>query len=103
MMEDTTELANKIRKLSDGFACPPAHTAPASQHASLVAELTQAVHARDAFIGIAAHELRNPMTPILGYVEHIVSVGRRPEREWPEAIVVALARLARLICEYIQR
>ena len=49
------------------------------------AELTRAVHARDEFLAIAAHELRNPMTPILGYVEHILAVGRRPEIEPPAA------------------
>jgi two-component system OmpR family sensor kinase len=96
------ELATKIS--NDDFACPCAHTAPPlSQHAHLVAELTQAVQARDAFIAIAAHELRNPMTPILGYVEHILSVGRRPESEYPEAAIVALERLAGLIAEYIKR
>src|SRR6202035_4052089 len=103
MMEDTTELATKIRKLSDGFACPSAHTAPGSQHASLVAELTQAVQARDAFIAIAAHELRNPMTPMLGYVEHILSLGRRPESRCPAAMIVALERLANQIAEYVKR
>ena len=54
MMEDTTELATEIRKLSDDFAHPGARTTPGSQHARLVAELTQAVHARDAFKAIAA-------------------------------------------------
>src|SRR5712691_83093 len=80
-----------------------AHTAPRGRHARLVAELTEAVHARDAFIAIAAHELRNPMTPILGYVEHVLSVGGRPESECPRAIIVALERLAGLIGEYIKR
>jgi two-component system, OmpR family, sensor kinase len=103
IMEGKTELATKIRRLSDDFARPPARTAPWSQHARLVAELAQAVHARDAFIAIAAHELRNPMTPILGYVEHMLSVGRRRESECPEAIIVALERLAGLIGEYIKR
>jgi len=103
MMEDTTELATKIRELSDDFGRPRDGTAPGSQHARVVAELTQAVHARDAFIAIAAHELRNPMTPILGYVEHILSVGGRPESECPRAIIVALERLAVLIGEYIKR
>src|SRR5437870_4313511 len=79
------------------------YPAPRGQHARLVAELTQAVHARDTFIAIAAHELRNPMTPILGYVEHVLSVGRRPESECPEAIIVTLERLAGLIGEYIKR
>src|SRR4029077_1238990 len=101
IMEDETERSSEIRKASCEVA--HAHTAPRSQHARLVAELTRAVHARDAFIAIAAHELRNPMTPILGYVEHILSVGRRPESECPEAIIVALERLAGLIGEYIKR
>src|SRR5258708_14738795 len=42
------------------------------------------------------------MSNIFGYVEHIVSVGRRPESECPEAIIVALERLAGLIGEYIK-
>jgi two-component system OmpR family sensor kinase len=103
MMEGETKLAIEIRELSDDLACPPAHAAPRSEHARLVAELMRAVRARDAFIAIAAHELRNPMTPILGYVEHILSVGRRPESECPEAIIAALERLAGLIGEYIKR
>lgn len=61
------------------------------------------MHARDAFIAIAAHELRNPMTPILGYVEHILSVGRRPESGYPEAVLVALERLAGLVGEYVKQ
>jgi len=36
-----------------------------------VAELEAAVSARDDFLAIAAHELRNPMTPILGQVERL--------------------------------
>src|ERR1700726_2183666 len=103
MMEGETDLAAKILELGNDPARLRDRTAPGSQPARLVAELTQAVHARDAFIAIAAHELRNPMTPILGYVEHILSVGRRPESECPEAIVVALERLAGLIVEYIKR
>ena len=102
-MEGETDLAAKILELGNDTARLRDRTAPGSQHARLVAELTQAVHARDAFIAIAAHELRNPMTPILGYVEHILSVGRRPESECPEAIIVALERLAGLIGEYIKR
>jgi two-component system OmpR family sensor kinase len=101
MMEDETELASEICKACSEIAY--AHGASQSQHAYIVAELAQAVYARDAFIAIAAHELRNPMTPILGYVEHILSVGRRPESECPEAIIVALERLARLVAEYVKR
>src|SRR5215469_1330418 len=92
MMEGETELASEICKACGEVA--NAHITPRGQHTRLVAELTRAVHARDAFIAIAAHELRNPMTPMLGYVEHILSVGRRPETECAKAIIVALERLA---------
>jgi two-component system OmpR family sensor kinase len=101
MTEDETELSSKICKACGEVAL--AHTAPRSQHSRLVAELTQAVHARDAFIAIAAHELRNPMTPMLGYVEHILSVARRPESKCPATIIVALERLANQIAEYVKR
>ena len=97
-------MATKICKLSDDVPRLCAHTVPPlSRHAQILTELTQAVHARDAFIAIAAHELRNPMTPILGYVEHILSVSRRPESECSEAIILGLERLTGLITEYIKR
>ena len=38
-----------------------------------IAELTEAVQARDTFIAVAAHELRNPMTPMIGHVELLLS------------------------------
>ena len=40
-----------------------------AQLRQLVDDLRQAVRARDDFIAIAAHELRNPMTPIVGVAE----------------------------------
>jgi signal transduction histidine kinase len=41
-----------------------------------VAELGEAVAARDTFIAVAAHELRNPMTPIIGQIELLLSAVR---------------------------
>jgi two-component system, OmpR family, sensor kinase len=101
IMEDEAELTSKTRKACAEFG----HAQPArwGRHTRLVAELTQAVQARDAFIAIAAHELRNPMTPMLGYVEHILSLGRRPESRCPAAMIVALERLANQIAEYVKR
>jgi two-component system, OmpR family, sensor kinase len=37
------------------------------------AELTEAVAARDIFIAVAAHELRNPMTPIVGQIDLLLA------------------------------
>ena len=34
-----------------------------------VARLTEAIEARDTFLAVAAHELRNPMTPIIGRIQ----------------------------------
>jgi two-component system, OmpR family, sensor kinase len=90
-------------KLKSGSAHSRPSMAPVSPSAGLVAELIRAVRARDEFIAIAAHELRNPMTPILGYAEHMLSVVRRPGSECPDVIIDALERLVALIAEYIKR
>jgi two-component system OmpR family sensor kinase len=37
------------------------------------AELIEAVAARDMFIAVAAHELRNPMTPIVGQIDLLLA------------------------------
>ncbi len=96
-------LATKIRRSRSEFAHRGGPAVPRSQHARVVAELTQVVDARDAFIATAAHELRNPMTPILGYAEHLLSVARRPESGCPDAMIVSLEHLAGLMAEYIKR
>lgn len=67
-----------------------------------IAELRDAVRVRDEFISIAAHELRNPMTPLLMTVQ---SMRRMAERhpETAEQIVTGLARLDRVVLHYINR
>lgn len=67
-----------------------------------VAELTEAVAARDTFIAIAAHELRNPMTPILGQIDLLlaaVRTGRCP----PEQVEARLERLQQAVHRYLSR
>jgi signal transduction histidine kinase len=57
-----------------------------------VAELTVAAAARDTFITVAAHELRNPLVPIVGQIDLLLSAVRSgrcpPERveQWLELI-----------------
>src|ERR1700685_3047250 len=44
-----------------------------------IAMMREAVSARDAFLAVAAHELRNPMTPIIGRVQILARAARRPD------------------------
>ena len=46
----------------------------------LIEELREAVRARDEFVAIAAHDLRNPMTPILMQVHNLAAAARNPRR-----------------------
>lgn len=68
-----------------------------------IAELREAVRARDEFIAIAAHELRNPMTPMLGWIERLLIAARRPETGCPALIVAGLERLGDVVERYLQR
>ncbi len=59
---------------------------------ALVAELRRAIDARDAFVAVAAHELRTPLSALalqVGLCDRQLSSGRA------EAVPVALGRIAR--------
>ena len=65
-----------------------------------ISELLQAVHARDDFITVAAHELRNPITPI----QLCVGLIRTAEAAGDYAKVAAeLTRLERLLERFLKR
>jgi len=67
-----------------------------------IEELRDAVRVRDEFISIAAHELRNPMTPLLLTVQSMRRVAERhPGTAAP--ITTGLARLDRVVLHYINR
>jgi len=67
-----------------------------------ITELREAVSARDAFIAIAAHELRNPMTPIRGQAELLLRKVRRGGCSTDE-IEFGLERIEWLINQYMKR
>jgi signal transduction histidine kinase len=67
----------------------------------LIEELRAAISARDEFIAIAAHELRNPMTPIVGQVQLLLSRARR-ERASP-ALLQGLEMLEMAVDHYVRR
>jgi signal transduction histidine kinase len=69
----------------------------------LIAKLREAVRARDEFVAIAAHELRNPMTPILMQVSGLLTAARNPDRCRPEALVPRLEILELAVREFVRR
>ena len=68
-----------------------------------IAELEAELRARDDFLAIAAHELRNPMTPIRGRVELLLARARRAPETVPKPIVRGLEEIERLVDAYIRR
>ncbi len=80
--------------------------AGASELAALrqqVENLQQAIRARDDFIAIAAHELRNPMTPIGGLTELALAAARKANSPCPPLIKDLLERLQLAVQEFIKR
>ena len=67
-----------------------------------IADLAEAVAARDTFIAVAAHELRNPMTPMIGQIELLLS-GLRDGRFVPEQIEQRLERIRQVMTHYVKR
>lgn len=57
--------------------------------------------ARDNFIAVAAHELRNPMTPIVGQVELLLGRARREGAS--AATITGLERLEISVSHYVRR
>ncbi len=68
-----------------------------------VAELREAVRARDDFLAIAAHELRNPMTPIMAVAELALKAARDAESACPPRVTTLLERMQLLAQDFIQR
>jgi signal transduction histidine kinase len=65
--------------------------------------LREAVRARDEFVAIAAHELRNPMTPILMQVSSLLAATRDPRRCRPELIAPRMENLQLAVREFVRR
>ena len=68
-----------------------------------VAELHEAVRARDDFIAIAAHELRNPMTPIMVVAELALKGAHDAQGTCPPRMTALLERILFLVQNFIQR
>lgn len=66
------------------------------------AELAEAVAARDTFIAVAAHELRNPMTPMVGQIDLLLA-GVKARKYSPEQIEQRLERIRQVMNHYVKR
>jgi signal transduction histidine kinase len=75
--------------------------APTADQQRLIEELRAAIAARDEFIAIAAHELRNPMTPIVGQVQLLLSRARREQAS--PALLQGLETLQVAVDHYVRR
>src|SRR3712207_4274891 len=69
----------------------------------LIAELREAVRARAAFVALAAHELRTPMTPILMQAHPLAGAARTPRRCRPEILAPRLELLEHAVREFVRR
>jgi two-component system, OmpR family, sensor kinase len=67
-----------------------------------ISELTESVAARDTFIAIAAHELRNPMTPMLGHIDLLLLAVRAGNCS-PEQVERRLERIQFAMRHYLRR
>jgi len=67
------------------------------------AALRAAVRARDDFISVAAHELRNPMTPLVGQINLLRKAARLAGGAVPDRIVQGIERLDFIVRRYIRR
>jgi signal transduction histidine kinase len=70
---------------------------------SRIAELEDELKARDDFLAIAAHELRNPMTPISARVELLLAKARSAPETLPSGVEQGLEQLDQLIDAYMRR
>lgn len=76
-------------------------TPPDDDKERLIEELRAAIAARDEFIAVAAHELRNPMTPIVGQVQLLLSRARREHVS--ESLIGGLEMLETAVEHYVRR
>lgn len=71
--------------------------------AARVAELEAELRARDDFLAIAAHELRNPMTPISARLELLLAKARHMSGGVPAGLVHGLELLEGGVNAYLRR
>jgi two-component system OmpR family sensor kinase len=83
--------------------CPAETTAELLQLREENAALRMEVKARDDFISIAAHELRNPMTPMVGQIGLLRKSANKAGNAVPPDIARGIERLDMIVRRYMRR
>jgi signal transduction histidine kinase len=68
-------------------------------------ELADAINTRDLFIALASHELKTPMSTILGFAEWVnksVSNNKMPDKRWTQLLHYETIRLSKLVNELLE-
>ena len=94
---------NRLHTVSGRDQQPRRKTHCETALANRLVELEAEIRARDEFLAVAAHELRNPMTPIAAWVELLSNLSRREGSRIPHEILRGLERLEYLVDAYIRR
>jgi two-component system OmpR family sensor kinase len=68
-----------------------------------IVQLEDELRARDDFLAIAAHELRNPMTPISARVELLLARARNAAQDLPDGMAQGLEQLNQSIEAYMRK
>jgi signal transduction histidine kinase len=68
-----------------------------------IAELREAVRARDIFMSIAAHELRNPMAPLVGRISLLQVQVDRAGGSVPPKVAQGIRQLDVILRRYVRR
>jgi signal transduction histidine kinase len=72
-------------------------------HARAIEDMRDVVRARDEFLAVAAHELRNPMAAMMLQVQGVSLMLRKEGRGPEDRVLVRLAALERHINHFIKR
>lgn len=83
-------------------SCDADHAAEQAHLRAAVAELRSAVLARDEFISMIAHEMRNPMTPLLMQANSLLLQARGDEGV-PHRIVRSIELLNSIVEDFMRR
>lgn len=91
-----------MKRVREGSVNDPSEAPIESDDSKIdeIAELRAAIRARDDFIAIAAHELRNPLTPIMLSVELIRHAGQSGD---PAKLNAQIDRLEQLLERFADR